>query len=362
MPPEEEIESQVAETSAPEAGESSGGADVAVQAPDTSPAPAAAPAPSGSVYDAFKSLPQFQGQDDRAIASRLYEALQREQSATQALQQYQSVIPYASEYLSNKTLFEEWVANRNRPQQQAPAAPTPAAQQQINEWWNPPKVRDAYLQYLVRDENGREIVSPDAPLDAKHSLLELQSYKAEFAKKFLTDPQAALGPMVEKMAEQKAAAMFDDRFSKIQEEQFVTSLEKDNADWLFDQEGRVSREGLAVQKYVDDAKALGINGAEARWNYAVAMVERDLLNLNYQAASQQMQAPAVPAVAQMAPPPVAAPSPQETLAQRNMEYLRQQASRTPSQTTPTTTDQRVPKPAMTFAQRLAQQLNAEGLT
>lgn len=345
---DEVVESQVEESSAPvespEPQTQAGGSD----APATS-----GPAPSGSVYDAFRSLPQFQGQDDRAIASRLYEALQREQSATQQLQQYQSVIPYASEYLSNKPLFEEWMRVRSQPQAQAPQ-PQQQPQPEENAWWNPPKVRDAYLQYLVKDENGREIIAPEAPLDAKHSLAELLSYKADFAKKFLTDPQAALGPMVEKVAQQKASEIVQSQIERMQQEQFVSNLERENADWLFDQNGNVSREGLAVQKYVEDAKQLGITGPEARWQYAVAMVERDLLNLTYQ-QGQQPQLPAANPIAQ-------APSPQATLAQRNMDYLRQQASRTPSQTTPTTTDSRVPKPAMSFAQRLAQQFNSDGLS
>lgn len=45
------------------------------------------PAPEQEVTQAdawgnFRSLPEFEGQDDAAIASRLYEAMQREQAAT----------------------------------------------------------------------------------------------------------------------------------------------------------------------------------------------------------------------------------------------------------------------------------------
>ena len=315
-------------------------------------APAAPVAAPDSVYHAFRTLPQFAGSDDRAIASRLYEALQREQSSAQALQQYQSVIPYASEYLSNKELFDQWKATRN--QQPAQGQAPPAQQEAPAGWWNPPKVREAYLQYMTKDESGRDVISADAPLDAKHALAEMQTYKADFAKKFLSDPEAALGPMVQRVAEQKAQQIVHDQISTMQEQHYVSTLEKDNADWLKDASGNVSREGLAVQKYIEDAKGFGINGAEARWNYAVAMVERDLLNQNYQMASQR------PPVQQQAPVPQVVP-PQDTLAQRNMEYLRAQASRVPSQTTPTSTDPRVPKPSMTLAQKFAQGFSAEGL-
>lgn len=320
---------------------------------DSSPSPAegSSPAPeTGEVWGAFRQLPQFQGADDRAIASRLYEALQREQSATHALQQYQSIIPVASEYLSKKEQFEQWLASQQAPQQQAP-------QPQESPWWNPPKVRDAYKQYLVRDENGREVISPDAPLDARHALSEYQAYKANFAQKFLEDPQAALGPMVEKVAVERAESIVQERLGRMQEEQFVSSLEQQNADWLYDQNGNASPEGLLAQKYIQDARSLGIQGAKARWEYATRMVERDLLLANMQ-RSQQVQQFAAQAPQPAPQQPV---NPANAAAQKNMEFLRQQAMRTASQRTAATTDARVPSKPMTFAEKLAVQLQEQGL-
>lgn len=325
---------------------------------DSSPSPAEGSAPAagtGEVWGAFRQLPQFQGADDRAIASRLYEALQREQSATHALQQYQSIIPVASEYLSKKDQFEAWVASQQQAQQQAMPQPQKAEE---SPWWNPPKVRDAYRQYLVRDENGREVISPDAPLDARHALSEYQAYKANFAQKFLEDPQAALGPMVEKVAVERAESIVQERLGRMQEEQFVASLEQQNSDWLYDQNGNASPEGLLAQKYIQDARSLGIQGAQARWEYATRMVERDLLLANMQ-RSQQVQQLAAQAPR---PAPQQAASPANAAAQKNMEFLRQQAMRTASQRPANTTDARVPTRPMTFAEKLAAQLQEQGLT
>ena len=325
---------------------------------DSSPSPAegSSPAPeTGEVWGAFRQLPQFQGADDRAIASRLYEALQREQSATHALQQYQSIIPVASEYLSKRDQFEQWLAAQQQ-QQQSQAAPQ-AQQPQESPWWNPPKVRDAYKQYLVRDENGREVISPDAPLDARHALSEYQAYKANFAQRFLEDPQAALGPMLEKVAGERAESIVQERLGRMQEEQFVSSLEQQNSDWLYDQNGNASPEGLLAQKYIQDARSLGIQGAKARWEYATRMVERDLLLANMQ-RSQQVQQLAAQAPR---PAPQQAVNPANAAAQKNMEFLRQQAMRTASQRTAATTDARVPSKPMTFAEKLAVQLQEQGL-
>lgn len=352
MPPEEEVADVGSEVESSVDTSPSQEMDVSSQQAEGSEA--AASAGGGEVWGAFRQLPQFQGADDRAIASRLYEALQREQSATHALQQYQSLIPVTSEYLSKREQFEQFLAS----QQQAQQAPAPQ-QQRIEEspWWNPPKVRDAYRQYLVRDENGREVISPDAPLDARHALSEYQAYKANFAQKFLEDPQAALGPMVEKVAVERAESIVQERLGRMQEEQFVSSLEQENADWLYDQNGNASAEGVLVQKYIQDARSLGIQGAKARWEYATRMVERDLLLTNMQ-RSQQAQQAVMQAPQPAAPQPV---SPANAAAQKNMEFLRQQAMRTASQRQTATTDARTPKKPMTFAEKLAASLQEQGL-
>ena len=320
--------------------------------PASSPEPqqsAAAPAAASSepVYYAFRTLPQFQGMDDRAIASHLYQAMQREEAATRALQQYQTIIPAATEYMNNRDAFHQWQAAQQKAQQPQPPEEKP--------WWNPPQLREAYKQYLVKDETGREVISQDAPLDARHALVEYQQYKAEFAKRFLENPEQALGPMVEKVAADRASQIVEQHLGQYQARQYVHNLEQENRDWLYDQNGNVSAEGRAAQEYIQQAKALGIQSPQDRWDFAVAMVERDLLNRHYQLRPSQ-QAPAAP-VPQPAIPQPATPS----VAEKNMDYLRQQAARKPSRTTPENTDPRVPKPAKTFAQKLAQQAEGAGL-
>jgi hypothetical protein len=307
------------------------------------------------VWSAFRSLPQFQGQEDRAIAQRLYEAMQREEAASRALQQYQSIIPVAQDYLTHRQAFESWKAAQAQQQkpQQAPQAQAPAAQEPG--WWNPPQIKDSYKRYLVRDENGREVIDPNAPLDAKAALQDYQDYRANFAQKFLDNPEQTLGPMVEKVAVERAQQIVDERLQRMQDESYVSNLEKDNRDWLYDEKGDVSAEGLAVQKYIQDAKGIGIHGAQARWDFATKMVERDLLLANL----RQMQQPQQP----MPQPQQPRPQPQQpTQEQANMEFLRQQAMRTSTQrATATTTTARTPAKPMTFEERLLSAAQEEGL-
>lgn len=309
------------------------------------------------VWSAFRSLPQFQGQDDTAIAQRLYEAMQREEAATRALQQYQSIIPVASEYLTNRELYEQWKSARSSaPQaQQQPQAPSQSQAQAAQQagWWNPPQIKDSYRRYITRDEQGREVISQDAPLDARAALQDYMEYRANFAQKFLDNPEQTLGPMVEKVAVERAQQIVDARLQRMNDENYVQSLEQQNRDWLYDQNGNVSAEGLAVQKYIQDARAMGVSGAKARWDYATRMVERDLLLANMQSLRQTQQQPA-------AQQPVA-PQPQPSPAQQNMDYLRQQALRTASQRPAVNTDARTPSRPMTFEEKLLAHAQEQGL-
>lgn len=311
-----------------------------------------APQQQGTPWEAFRQLPHFQGKADEEIAVGLYQAMQREQQYRQQLQQYQSIVPVASEYLSNRELYEKWKQGQMAPAaQQAPASPpAPAAES----WWNPPKIKDSYRQYLTKDEQGREVISADAPMDARAALADYQSYRAEFAKKFLENPEETLMPMVARVAEQRAQDLIQSQLERRDEENFVRQIEEENKDWLRDENGRASREALAAQRYIEDAKKYGIQGAKPRWEFARKMVEYDLLLNFFQQNSGQQQQPQ----AQAEP----APQPQQSADQRNMEFLRQQAMRTPARSSPGTTDPRVPpKQALTFAEKLQMQLANEGM-
>jgi hypothetical protein len=354
------VEQDVDSQSAPES-------QVDDSAASDAPVSQAAPQPvesSFGPYSAFRSLPVFQGKDDQTIARTLYGALEREQASTKALAQYRQVLPVAQEYLAHRDEFQKWRDSLRQPQQ-APVQQQ-AASEPEDKWWNPPVVRDAYKRYLVKDDNGREVIHPEAPLDARHSLTEFLQYKADFAQRFLTDPESALGPMVTRMAQQQAESIVRQQFETVEKQNYVSSLERDNADWLFDkQSGNDSREGQIVQKYLEEAKSLGISSPQSRWQYALNNTERDLLiearGIQEQQAArsqfdQQLQAIPQQQVPQ-APPAAPAMSPAEA----NMDYLRRAASRSPSRAGVATNSPQVAARGSSFAERLKQTLSDEGL-
>lgn len=320
-------------------------------------APAEAPQ---SPWDGFKSMPQFQGQDDLAIARSLYQSMQREQAASRQLQQYVSIMPVAQEYLSNRPEFEKWRTSQQ--QQQAPqATPEPAAKK----WWNPPEVKDSHRRYMTKDEQGRDVIHPDAPYDAKLALSEWQNYRADFAQKFLTNPEDALGPMVAEMAQKQAQEMIEQQLATRDREAYVDNFEEENADWLYDENtGSVSPAGLLLHKYIEEARSKGIPPGKDRADYAVEKVELELMRQRYsqEEAAQAQQVPQAPQYqpAPMQAPVQQAPSPQD-LAQQNMSYLRREASRNPSRSAgAANNDPRQPKPRQSFEQMLADNLNAAG--
>jgi len=341
---------------------------------DNSPEPSTPEPVEPSVWDGFKSLPDFQGKDDRAIASSLYQAMQREKAATRQLQQYQGVMPIAQEYLANKQEFEKWRSAQSQQVQQAQQLARSQQPQQKESWWNPPKVRDGYKRYLTKDENGREIISPDAPMDARHELLEYTQYQADFAKKFLQNPTEALGPMVQELAAKQAEEIVQKRFERQQEDSFIDNIEKEYSDLLMDENNQVTPTGILIHKYIDEAKSRGINGAEPRWEYALAMTERDRLAQHFdmlQAQSQQQVGNQAQAYTQQAPQQAYQPAPVQQvqeqaapdLARQNMEWQRREASRNPSRSAGAgQTDPRAPRQKQSFEQMLRANASASGLS
>jgi hypothetical protein len=295
-------------------------------------------------YEAFKALPDFQGQDDLTIARNLYSAYSGMSEAQRQLQQYQQVVPYANEYLQNRQSYQKWQ------EEQAKAnAPKPAEKPK---WWNPPSIDETYKGYIVRDpQTGKEVIDPNAPLHAQEALRKYQDYTANFARKFVTDPENTLKPFIEEVAMQKAQELVQQQLGQYQATNYVQSLEKQNADWLYDQNGQISREGQAIQAYIQQASEIGIGTPDARWKYATSMLQRDLLNMRYQQIQSQGYNP--PAM-QQEPPPA------DPVAEQNMQFLRERATRQPNRSAGAT-EPRAPSQRMSFEDRLRSQLVTDGV-
>ena len=148
--------------------------------------------------------------------------------------------------------------------------------------------------------------------------------------------------------------MVQQHLGQFQANNYISSLEQQNADWLYDQNGQVSREGQAIQGYISQASQIGLQGADARWQYATGMLQRDLLQMRYQ--QQQMQQPVQqPQYA----PPMQPPAPPQA-AEQNMQFLRERATRVPNRSAGTT-EPRATRQRMSFEDRLKGQLVNDGV-
>ena len=319
-----------------------------------------------TVWDAFKGLPEFEGQDDTSIARSLYESMEREKSATRNLQQYQQLIPYAQEYMEHKQAFDNWRTGQAQPQQaQAPAPQAPQKEERAP--WLGPEVKPEHKRYLVKDENGRDAIAENAPLDARYSLENYLQHRADFAQNFLNNPEEALGPMIQQQAQQIAQQMIEDEMGSRDEHSYISSLEEQNKDWLYEADGSTpSKEGLAVQQYIQSAIDMGIAGAEQRWEYATAMVERDLM---LRVSESEKQAQQAHQFQQSLPPQQAAPVPQQApaapvaqnSAEKDIEFLRREASRNPSRSAGQPKQGSSDGGGQSFEQRLKSQLQRDNL-
>lgn len=332
-------------------------APVAEASPEVSQAPEQQSQPAGfsTPYEAFRHLPEYSGQDDLSIAQDLYRSKQGFLESQRVLSQYQNLIPQANEYLRNKSEYEKWQAA-----QREAAQPKPAEKPK---WWNPPSVEETYKSYIIRDpQTGKEVIDPNAPYEAQQALRKYQDYTANFARKFVTDPENTLKPFIEDVAMQKARELVEQHLGQYQAQNYVQDLERQNADWLYDQAGNVSREGQAIQAYIQQAAELGIASPDARWKFATGMLQRDLLNIRYQQMQQmpyQMPAPQMPPQMEQGYP--AAPqAPVDPVAESNMQFLRERATRTPNRSAGTT-EPRAPRQRMSFEERLRGQLVNDGV-
>jgi hypothetical protein len=323
-------------------------------------APAAAPqspaAESGfdTPYAAFRHLPEFQGQDDLSIARNLYQSFNGYRESQRQLQQYQQVVPYAHEYLRNEQAFRKWQEEQAKASQPKPA--------EKPKWWSPPEVSDSLKSYIIRDpQTGREMIDPNAPITAQEKLRAYQDYTANFARKLVSDPENTLKPFVEEVAMQKAQELVNQHLGQYKAQTYVQDLERQNSDWLYNQDGSISREGQAIQAYIQQAAQVGIQSPEARWQYATGMLQRDLLNLRYQQMAGSMAAPPQPQVPAMQAPMGAPEAPvADPVAAQNMQFLRERATRTPNRSAGTT-EPRAPRQRMSFEERLRGQLTNDGV-
>lgn len=172
----------------------------------------------------------FEGVDSvETAAERALEAIQQRQSELENLRK---------EYEQNKPFIE--YGHQYFKQQQAAPAPEPEAKP--GSWFNPPAVDMRLVQHYQETKINPATNEPEtvwkanAPADLKAAYDARNLYTEQWAQKLVHDPIEALEPFRQQIRQEvleEVKALYGETMQQQTVEQYVSSFERDNADWLF---------------------------------------------------------------------------------------------------------------------------------
>jgi hypothetical protein len=102
--------------------------------------------------------------------------------------------------------------------------------QQAGEWnWNPPQV-DLQLAAKYKTADGWK---PETPADLRQAFEARENFRATFADRFMNDPEAALGALIDKRAKEIVQQTFGQVQTEQQQQSAYSQLLQENA-WVFE--------------------------------------------------------------------------------------------------------------------------------
>lgn len=170
--------------------------------------------------------------DEKTAAERAFEAWEREKADRERERQ---------EYETNKP-FIEYGHKYFQEQQVKPAPAEAPAAEQPSGWWNPPAVdlrAVRHYQQNTVNPTTQEIETtwkPGTPDQIKQAYDDHQLYKTQWAEKFVDNPIEALAPFKEQVRQEvleEVKALYGETMQQQTQEQFLSTFERDNSDWLF---------------------------------------------------------------------------------------------------------------------------------
>jgi hypothetical protein len=293
------------ETPAPTPTPAAPAAPVATPTPTPTPPPAApqtppAPTPSADPAAQTQAAPAAPGYDSardfvaKALGyksdtygddeSFLRAMVAGEQTLKRQLEEAKQLAQYGQLYL------------QNLPQKPAePDKPDPFAA------YKAPEFNNAWLSMVERTADGNIQLRPGADPSILPKIHAYQQYRDEVAQKLTTDPMGYLKPIIEHYAGEKAQALVEQQFAKMQADQYANSVIQQNADWMCqkDSNGRyllnpatgmpmLSQAGERYAFYVKKAADRGMP-QDMQVEYANALLSRDLYAPQAQSAAAVAQ-------------------------------------------------------------------------
>ena len=95
--------------------------------------------------------------------------------------------------------------------------------------------------------------------------------------------------MVDEVASKRAEELVQQHMNTYQQEQWVSGLEQENKDWLYDENGQPTEEGLAAKNYIEQLGQLGVEDHKQKWELTQKLIERDLMEKIIEKNKNQQQ-------------------------------------------------------------------------
>ena len=213
--------------------------------------------------------------------------------------QFREIEPDYELYRRMSPQFNAWLQ-----QQQAP--PPAQTQAEKKKWYQAPEFDQSWLNDLELDENqnlrpkaGRQ-VSPDR-LNAVANYIQ---WRREVQEKLASNPQEAIKEIVSGHIEEAARKIAAEQVSELRHQNEAQQFVDRHASWLFrhNEHGQrvndpisrkpvLTQEGQLFSQYFAQAEQLGLKTMSDMQDYALGMLERDILRSRHGQAAGQ---PAVP--------------------------------------------------------------------
>ena len=198
--------------------------------------------------------------DDAALEALLETHKRYEQSA--------HLVEHGQRYVQHAPEFERWMAEQGARHEAEQAA-------KAKGWWNPPIGSEEYQRLLPsvyeRDEAGQVRVKSGASPEAVARVQQAERYFDDWRHKVVYNPTEAFKPLVQQLVE----PLIQQYIGAYAQQLSAHDVMRRNSDWMFDQAGKPTADGLRFRQAVSELEEAGVRDPVKLERMAKAMVRPD---------------------------------------------------------------------------------------
>jgi hypothetical protein len=245
------------------------------------------------IRDAARDLGYQFGQDVTSDQAALAHLIQnaRNLEHLQALQQQQApLLQQAQLYQQYGPQFQQWLQQQQQWQEYQ--------RQQAAQWWRAPEWKQEWMNLLRQDAQGNITAVPGAPPGIVDKYNNFVNHQRDVMYRLATDPMGLLGPGIQQVVQQQAAAMIQQQLGQYRGQQYAQGFIDQHSDWLYakDAQGRFQVDpagnklysplGQRFVHYMQEADSIGIPNGKDKAEYARKLVAAEIQMAQSQQAAQ----------------------------------------------------------------------------